>query len=87
MTAMYIQIGLDWIYREDGMAKTLIDIDPESLAAAARELGTSTKKDTVNMALREVTAMGARRRDVARLMGGDLADLANADVVRDAWRS
>ena len=69
------------------MAKTLIDIDPDSLAAAARELGTVTKKDTVNRALHEVAAMGSRRRDVSRLIDGDLADLADADVVRDAWRS
>ncbi len=39
-----------------GMTKTAIEIDDEALAAAAAVLGTSTKKDTVNAALREVSA-------------------------------
>jgi Arc/MetJ family transcription regulator len=40
-----------------------IDLDDELLASVAKELGTSTKKDTVNAALREV--MASRRRAVA----------------------
>jgi hypothetical protein len=36
------------------MPKTLIDIDPNVLALAQQILGTATKKDTVNAALREV---------------------------------
>jgi Arc/MetJ family transcription regulator len=36
------------------MAKTLIDIDDELLERARPILGTATKKDTVNAALREV---------------------------------
>lgn len=38
------------------MAKTLIDIDDGLLEAARQALGTTTKKDTVNAALREVLA-------------------------------
>ena len=49
------------------MTKTLIEIDDEYLAAAQQALGTATKKDTVNAALREVTALAARRRDLHRL--------------------
>jgi Arc/MetJ family transcription regulator len=45
------------------MARTVIDLDDELLTSVARELGTSTKKDTVNAALREVLAN--RRRAVA----------------------
>ena len=45
------------------MARTVIDLDDELLASVARELGTSTKKDTVHAALREVLAN--RRRAVA----------------------
>jgi Arc/MetJ family transcription regulator len=45
------------------VARTVIDLDDELLASVARELGTSTKKDTVNAALREVLAN--RRRAVA----------------------
>jgi len=36
------------------MARTLVDVDEEALAAAAKALGTSTKRDTINGALREV---------------------------------
>ena len=45
------------------MTRTVIDLDDELLTSVARELGTSTKKDTVNAALREVLAN--RRRAVA----------------------
>jgi Arc/MetJ family transcription regulator len=42
------------------MGKTLIDVDDDLLAWAGQILGTGTKKETVNTALREVV-----RRDVA----------------------
>ena len=45
------------------MARTVIDLDDELLASVARELGTSTKKDTVNAALRQV--LETRRRALA----------------------
>jgi Arc/MetJ family transcription regulator len=44
------------------MSRTVIDLDDEALEAAAKELGTSTKRDTVNAALREVTARYRRLR-------------------------
>lgn len=68
------------------MAKTLIEIDEQYLAAAQRELGTTTKKDTVNAALREVVSLAARRRDLQRLLSGGLPDLEDEDVMRAAWR-
>ena len=40
--------------------KTMIDLDDEALSLAARELGTTTKKDTVNAAL--VFVANRRRR-------------------------
>lgn len=43
------------------MSRTTIDIDDHKLAAAARELGTTTKIDTVNAALAFV---GQRRRRI-----------------------
>jgi len=67
------------------MAKTLIDVDEEQLAAAQEVLKTQTKKDTVNAALRQVTALAARRRDLQRLISG-LPDLADDDVMRAAWQ-
>ena len=36
------------------MSRTVIDLDDDMLADVARALGTRTKKDTVNAALREV---------------------------------
>ncbi|HEX8004943.1 MAG TPA: type II toxin-antitoxin system VapB family antitoxin [Trebonia sp.] len=45
------------------MSRTVIDLDDELVSSVARELGTSTKKDTVNAALREV--LENRRRALA----------------------
>jgi Arc/MetJ family transcription regulator len=42
------------------MSRAVIDIGDELLAGVAQELGTTTKKDTVNTALREV--LDNRRR-------------------------
>jgi Arc/MetJ family transcription regulator len=68
------------------MAKTLIDVDEQQLAAAQKVLKTQTKKDTVNAALRQVVALAARRRDLQRLTSGGLPDLADDDVMGAAWR-
>jgi Arc/MetJ family transcription regulator len=68
------------------VVKTLIEIDDDSLAAAQRELRTSTKKDTVNQALTSVVAAGARRRDLERLRDGGRHDLGDSDVMKSAWQ-
>jgi Arc/MetJ family transcription regulator len=68
------------------VAKTLIDVDEDLLAAAQAALGTTTKKDTVNSALAQAAALAARRRDLERLCGGGLPDLADASVISSAWR-
>jgi Arc/MetJ family transcription regulator len=84
-----IHIALVWIYwvpEGVAMAKTLIDVDEEYLAAAREVLHTETKKDTVNAALREVAALAARRRDLQRLESGGLPDLEDEEVMRGAWR-
>ena len=67
------------------MAKTLIDVNEEYLAAAQEVLHTETKKDTINAALRAVAALAARRRDLQRLVS-DLPDRADAEVMRAAWQ-
>jgi Arc/MetJ family transcription regulator len=46
------------------VSRTVIDLDDEALEAAARELGTTTKRDTINTALREVTARYRRLRSL-----------------------
>ncbi|AGI89634.1 type II toxin-antitoxin system VapB family antitoxin [Streptomyces albidoflavus] len=49
------------------MSRTVIDLDDDALAAAAQELGTRTKRDTVNAALREVVERNARLRALHEL--------------------
>jgi len=49
------------------MSRTLIDLDDEALAEAARHLGTATKKDTVNAGLREIVDRRSRAAAVERM--------------------
>ena len=66
--------------------RTVVDIDEDALQEARNALGTTTKVETVNRALAEVAALAARRRDLARLTHGNLPDLGEDDLYRDAWR-
>jgi Arc/MetJ family transcription regulator len=59
------------------MTKTPIEIDEDALATAAEVLGTKTKKDTVNAALREVGQRLERLRALAEL--GQMADRGDFD--------
>jgi Arc/MetJ family transcription regulator len=68
------------------MSTTQIDLDPELLARAAEVLGTRTKKETVNEALRRVVQDEIRRRHVDELAAGALPDLADPEVMAGAWR-
>lgn len=68
------------------MSTTQIELDQELLTKAAEILGTATKKDTVNEALRRVVLSEVRRRHVDELASGALPDLANADIMGSAWR-
>lgn len=49
------------------MSRTVIDLDDELVADVAKALGTSTKKETVNTALREVLENRRRALALARL--------------------
>lgn len=49
------------------MSRTVIDLDDQALAEAARHLGSTTKKDTVNAALREINDRRRRAETVARM--------------------
>ncbi len=49
------------------MARTVIDLDDDLVADVARELGTRTKKDTVNRALQEVLQYRRRALALTRL--------------------
>ncbi|MFG1921656.1 type II toxin-antitoxin system VapB family antitoxin [Cryptosporangium sp. NPDC048952] len=63
------------------MTKTPVEIDDEALAAAAQVLGTKTKKDTVNGALREVSARLLRLQALEQL--GAMADQGDFDDLLD----
>ncbi|MEV6061887.1 type II toxin-antitoxin system VapB family antitoxin [Nocardia asteroides] len=68
--------------------KTMIDLDDEALALAARELGTTTKKDTVNAALKFVAE---RRRRIEQVLEdpygfGVGPDIDDPEVMRQARR-
>jgi Arc/MetJ family transcription regulator len=70
-----------------GTRKTSVEIDEELLEAAKRILETTTVKDTVAEALREVTRVEARRREVEALTEMKDFDLADPDAMAAAWRS
>jgi len=67
--------------------RTIIDVDEVLLAAAQAELGTATKNDTVNEALRYVAERNTRARAVLEdpfFLGG--SDLTDAEVMSGARR-
>jgi Arc/MetJ family transcription regulator len=68
------------------VTKILIDIDDDALAEAAELLGTKTKKDTVNMSLRETAARLKRAQALARLAelgrSGAFDELLDKDTYR-----
>ena len=68
------------------MSTTQIDLDQDLLRQAAAVLGTSTKKATVNEALRRVVRDELRRHHVEELANGALPDLADPDIMAAAWR-
>lgn len=68
--------------------KTMIDLDNAMLELAAKELGTTTKKATVNAALAFVVQ---RKQRIAALLATDNplgvgSDIADVDVMRMARR-
>jgi Arc/MetJ family transcription regulator len=68
------------------VAKTLIDLDEEALTLAAEVLGTRTKKDTVNAALREIGARIRRERALEEMikMG---EEGAYDEMLQPDWKS
>jgi Arc/MetJ family transcription regulator len=68
------------------MSTTQIELDQELLEQAATILGTTTKKATVNEALRRVVRSEARRRHLEELAAGALPDLNVPEIMQAAWR-
>ncbi|GAA3247344.1 type II toxin-antitoxin system VapB family antitoxin [Nonomuraea helvata] len=73
------------------MAVTQIDIDDDALKEAMRMMGTTTKKETVNLALREYVArvkrIEALEKLAARARRGEFDEASAArQAARAAWK-
>ena len=69
------------------MTKTTVDIDENLLEQARRVLGTSSVRETIEAALREVFSGDARRQEIRALAEMAGLDLASEEVMAKAWRS
>jgi Arc/MetJ family transcription regulator len=70
------------------VSRTVIDIDDDALAAAQARLGTHTKVQTVNEALRRAATLpsqAAAARTIIALL--DTSDIDNREVMEGAWRT
>ncbi len=67
--------------------KTSVEINVELLEAARRILETTTVKETVEEAFREVVRAQARRQEVEALSTHQGMDLADSEIMARAWRS
>jgi len=67
--------------------KTSVEINEDLLAAVQQVLATSTIKETIEEAFREILRAEARREEVAALSTMRGMDLADAALMSGAWRS
>ncbi len=75
---------MDRYYRR--VSRTTIDVDDDKLAAAARELGTTSKVDTVNAALAYVAERRLRAEAFDDPLIWGSPDLADSEVRARARR-
>ena len=68
------------------MRKTTLSIDDDLIERAQRVLGTHGIKDTVDRALQEVIAQDARDALIRRLKTLEGTDIANEEIMKQAWR-
>ncbi|MFE6762034.1 MULTISPECIES: type II toxin-antitoxin system VapB family antitoxin [unclassified Streptomyces] len=70
------------------MSKTLVDVDDQMLAFAQQQLGTATKRETINRALTIAAAISADDRARALRWLQDNADqFLDFDVLEERERS
>jgi len=72
---------------EMSIRKTSVEINEELLVAAQQVLATTTIKDTIEAALREVLQANARREEVEALSTMRGMDLADEKIMARAWRT
>ena len=70
-----------------GTRRTSVEIDEELLEAARRILETTTAKDTVEEAFREVARVQVRRKEIEALTRMEELDLADREIMAGAWQS
>jgi Arc/MetJ family transcription regulator len=80
---MHIADVADWYASR--VTRTMLDLDDDLLARAARELGTTTKKDTVHAALRAALRASAAQSLIER-MAENNAGVEDEALVNDMWR-
>jgi Arc/MetJ family transcription regulator len=68
------------------VSRTTIDLDDDNLAAAARELGTTSTEDTVNAALEFVASRRRRAEAFDDPLIWGTSDLADPEVRAEARR-
>jgi Arc/MetJ family transcription regulator len=69
------------------MRKTTLVIDDDLIAEAREALGTTGLKETIDAALREAVNARLRREHFERLRSMDGLDLADPEVMEQAWRT
>lgn len=65
------------------MARTVIDLDDDLVADVAKALGTTTKKETVNTALREVLDNRRRALALTRLRAAAIDGAFDLELLED----
>ena len=68
------------------VTKRLVDIDDDLLEQVRQMTGAATMKEAVNAALQHVVDTELRIRHAQRLRSMEGLDLADEQVMRDAWR-
>ena len=68
------------------MRKTSVVIDDELVARVRILLGTSSIRETIDRALRDVERREARRQEIRALIEMDGLDLRDPAVMSKAWR-
>lgn len=69
------------------MRKTSVEIDDGLIEQVRALLGTSSIKETIDSALREVLRREARRQEIEALATMDGLELSDEKLMAGAWRS
>ena len=69
------------------MRKTSVEIDDKLIDQVRVLLGTSSIKETIDSALREILRREARRQEIEALVNMDGLELSDENVMASAWRA